>query len=139
MNSHALITGVLLVVVFVAGFFVGRYTSFAPATVADAIPNTISDMAQQPQQQSGDTTTGGTVSGGTAASANTGMTINVNSLSDSQRAMLKALGITGDTITITPQMMACAEAKVGAARIEEIKNGATPSFSEGASLIACYR
>lgn len=139
MNSHALITGVLLVVVFVAGFFVGRYTSFAPATVADVIPNTISDMAQPAPQQSGDTTTGGTVSGGTAASANTGMTINVSSLSDSQRAMLKALGITGDTITITPQMMACAEAKVGAARIGEIKNGATPSFSEGASLIACYR
>jgi hypothetical protein len=138
MNSHALITGVLLVVVFVAGFFVGRYTSFAPSTVADAIPNTISDVAQS-VQPSNSTATNGTASGGTAASANTGMTINLSSLSDSQRAMLKTFGITGDTVTLTPAMMACAEAKVGAARIEEIKNGATPSFSEGASLIACYR
>jgi hypothetical protein len=53
--------------------------------------------------------------------------------------MLEAMGIDADSVNITPEMVACAEAKLGAARIEEIKNGATPSFSEGASLVACYR
>lgn len=124
MNRNALITGVLLVVVFIAGFAVGRMTQGGPADVARNI--------QEGTVSPSDTNTQDT-------STNGGATVNTSSLSDGQRQMLEAMGIDADTVNITPEMVACAEAKLGAARIEEIKNGATPSFSEGASLVGCYR
>lgn len=122
MSRNALITGVLLVVVFIAGFGAGRMTQGSPADMARNIQeNTVAPSDTQ------DT------------SADGGATVDTNSLSAGQRQMLEAMGIDADTVNITPEMVACAEAKLGAARIEEIKNGATPSFSEGASLVACYR
>jgi hypothetical protein len=125
MNRNALITGVLLVVVFIAGFGAGRMTQGSPV-----------DMARNIQENT-------VAPSGTADTQNTsaegGATVNTSALSAGQRQMLEAMGIDADTVNITPEMVACAEAKLGAARIEEIKNGATPSFSEGASLVACYR
>jgi len=44
-----------------------------------------------------------------------------------------------NNVTVTAEMIACAEAKLGVARIEEIKNGSTPSFMEGVSLAVCYK
>lgn len=81
-----------------------------------------------------------TISAENGARARAGGTvIPTTRLSDSQRRMLTSLGIDADAITVTPQMIACAEAKLGAGRIAEITNGATPSVSEGFSLLACYR
>lgn len=122
MSRNALITGVLLVVVFIAGFGAGRMTQGSPA-----------DMARNIQENTA------APSGTQDTSAEGGATVDTSSLSAGQRQMLEAMGIDADTVNITPEMIACAEAKLGAARIEEIKNGATPSFSEGASLVACYR
>lgn len=68
-----------------------------------------------------------------------GTEVDIGALPEGQRTLLRALGIEGDTVTLTPQMIACAEAKVGTERLEEIQNGATPSFSEGLSLFGCYR
>lgn len=66
------------------------------------------------------------------------VTIDTSSLSDSQRQMLATMGVNSETITLTPAMVACAEAEVGVGRLEEIKDGATPSFSEGFKLFSCY-
>ena len=131
MNRNAVVTGILLFVVFIIGFGLGRITT---GVGVDAMQD-ISGMedisnAFNPADNTTDTTV--------PASGN-GTTVQTSSLSDSQRQMLNALGIDADSVTITPEMVACAEAKLGTARIEEIKNGATPSFSEGASLVACYR
>lgn len=60
-------------------------------------------------------------------------------LSDDQRRLMTALGIDVDEVTITPEMIVCAEAKLGAQRIEAIKEGATPTVAEGLDLVACYR
>jgi hypothetical protein len=68
-----------------------------------------------------------------------GATVNTSQLSDSQRAMLRAFGIDTDSVTITPAMVACAEGRLGAARVEEIRNGAAPTMAEGAMLFACYQ
>lgn len=59
-------------------------------------------------------------------------------MTDGQRKLISALGLDPNNVTVTAEMITCAEAELGAARVEEIKNGATPSFTEGASLVACY-
>lgn len=74
-----------------------------------------------------------------APSAQEPIVIPTTQLSAGQRALLEKLGIDANAITITPAMIACAEAKLGAARLAEIQGGATPTFAEGASLLACYR
>jgi hypothetical protein len=126
MNNNAVVTGVLLFVAFLIGFGLGRMT-------ADVSVNEVRSGAVMDEFSTQNNTDQATQTSGT------GTQVNANSLSDSQKQMLQSFGIDPNTITITAEMVACAEAKLGAARIEEIKNGATPSFSEGASLVACYR
>lgn len=117
--------GVLFLLVFIAGFGIGRITAGSPAiTIGGA------QSSATPQQTTPDS--------GTPQAAD-GTKVQANALTEGQRKMLSAMGIDPNSITITPAMVACAEAKLGAPRIEEIKNGATPSFTEGASLMACYK
>lgn len=59
------------------------------------------------------------------------------SLTPEQKALLERLGIDTSSMTITPEMMLCFEAKLGAARVEEITNGATPTIMEGISALSC--
>lgn len=65
-------------------------------------------------------------------------TIKVSDLSSGQQAILRGLGINESELAITNSMVACAEAKLGTGRVNEIRGGATPSFTEGAQLVACY-
>ena len=125
MDKNTLVTAVLVSVVFVAGFAMGRMTEGNPVDMARNIQDT--------------TVSSGDDANTPSTSANGGATVNTSSLTPGQRQMLEAMGIDADTVNITPEMVACAEAKLGAARVEEIKNGATPSFTEGASLVGCYR
>lgn len=126
MNTNALLTALVVVVVFVGGFAIGRATSQTPLPAALSLKGTFEKGTQDAPVTRGTQTSGG-------GNANTA------SLSEGQLKMLASFGIDPDTVTITPQMVACAEAKLGAARIEELKNGATPSMSEGISLMACYK
>ncbi len=66
----------------------------------------------------------------------TGLVIDISTLPETQQAVLKTLGYE-NTITFTPEMISCAEGKLGSARVTEIKNGATPSVLESASLMGC--
>lgn len=131
MNRNAIVTGLLLLVVFVVGFGLGRMTTGTGAAAINGA-NGLDQIGNVFNPADSNTTDSPQTEG-------TGTTINTSNLTDGQRKMLEALGIDADSVTITPEMVACAEAKLGSARIEEIKNGATPSFSEGASLVACYR
>lgn len=118
MTQNPLVVGLIMVVIFVAGLFLGR-------------------MSVSPVVSTGPANTA-TVSGGTTATSS-GTPVTAESLTPAQRQMLASFGIDPNTITITPQMIACAEASLGASRIEEIKQGATPSFGEGMKLVACYK
>lgn len=131
MTQNAIVLGVLFVLVFIAGFGIGRVT----ASNSFALPSQTNTTHNVPSNAA-------TVEGNTSSSSaagEEGTTVGANSLTDGQKKLLQAFGIDPSKVTITPQMIACAEAKLGVARVEEIKNGATPSFSEGASLVACYR
>lgn len=66
-----------------------------------------------------------------------GINIDTSSVSDTQKATAEQLGINLDTVTITPEMVSCAEKKLGSTRLQEIMSGASPSTLEGISLLGC--
>ncbi len=114
---------------FVSGFVIGRLN--IPTPFNDMIDVVTSDVTEN---QTATTTTTTVPTHGS-----TGTSIDIASkLTDSQRKMLESFGLNPDTIVITPAIISCAEAKVGKDRMAEIQNGATPSFLEGTSLVACY-
>jgi hypothetical protein len=58
-------------------------------------------------------------------------------LNDSQRSALDTMGIDVETFVITPEIQACAAAKLGDARMSEIVAGGAPSLIETTKLISC--
>lgn len=62
-----------------------------------------------------------------------------SNLTEGQKKLLESMGIDSTKVVITAEMAACANGKLGVARMEEIKNGATPSMTEGVSLLVCYK
>lgn len=129
MNTHNLLLGILIVAVFVAGFLIGRFSNVGSTYIGS------NQSASQGKQATSETDT----KVGDTASTPSGTTINASSLTEGQKKLLGALGIDANAITVTQAMIVCAETSLGATRVEEIKGGATPSFSEGLKLAACYR
>jgi len=118
---------VLTVCVFGLGFLFGRITPTTDST-ANGTQSSNTEVADEDGVE--DTST-------TAVEGS--VSIEASSLTDGQKRLLSSLGIDSDTITVTPEMIACAETNLGDARVEEITNGATPSFIEGVKLVACYQ
>lgn len=129
MNTQNILLGLLLVAVFATGFMTGRFSSIGSSALGGTSSGKTNTAAAENAQSTGVKTT----------NASLGTTINTSALSDGQKKMLQALGINTDTLTLTPTMVACAEAGVGTGRVEAIKGGATPSLIEGAKLVACYK
>lgn len=63
--------------------------------------------------------------------------IETDKLTDTQKNALETLGFESNTLTITPEMIACAERVLGAARMQEIINGAAPGPLESLQLLGC--
>ena len=133
METKNILLGILIILVFATGFLIGRFSSVGDTFVGGGQNTPIENTAQE---TSGDTQTQDTVD---AVEAEGGTTISASNLTDGQKKMLSALGIDAESITVTPEMIACAEASLGASRMDEIVNGATPSFAEGLKLVACYK
>ncbi len=125
MNLKKIGAGMFCVLLVVLGFILGRLEF---ATPLDGAIQSVSE-----QIKSADTVNSDTV---TVKNENTATS---PALTDQQKAIAESFGIDPDTVTITPAMIACAEQKVGSARLAEIKDGATPSFLEGAALLTCYK
>lgn len=120
-SSKHILLDIALVGVLIVVFFVFKtYTS------------TIIDPARETQESASTNTQ-------TETSDNRDTMVESSTLTEGQRGLAESLGFDTDNITITPEMIACAEEKIGAERLEEIKNGSTPSFTEGVSLLGCYR
>ncbi len=58
-------------------------------------------------------------------------------LSDTQKDLLRGAGIDPETFVITPEMVICAEDRLGAARFAEIVAGDAPGPTEVFSLLRC--
>lgn len=126
MNNKTLLTIILMVVVFGAGFLMGRMTASGVTVFTEGDTESANPVGQASDDRD------------TSAATTDGTTIDSSSMTDDQRILISALGLDPNNVTVTAEMITCAEAELGAARVEEIKNGATPSFTEGASLVACY-
>ncbi len=65
--------------------------------------------------------------------------VQTESLTDTQQKMLKTLGYTQDSVTITPEMIVCAEKAVGSERLQSITDGNAPSPMEAIKLLPCFK
>ena len=126
---------VLCIALLVIGFVIGRANIPTPFNAA---VDTATDQAQETVGTQTDTTTDVPGTTNTTSVPEGGIPVS-GSLSAGQRAMLESFGLNPDEFVLTPEMVACAETKLGASRMAEIQGGATPTFLEGASLVACYQ
>lgn len=117
---------VVVVVIFAAGYFVAEYGVPWHMTQTDTVTTTTDTMESSSTPDTKTSAPAGSVE------------VDTSSLTDGQRQLLQTLGIDANSVTVTPAMMTCAEAAVGTTRLDEIKAGDTPSFTEGLKLFGCY-
>ena len=122
MNNNGLMTGVVMVIIFALGIFLGYYFGTAAGV-------------EKEEFEVGTEMNDGSVAGAVPAE---GMNIDASMLTDGQKQVLRTMRVDVESLVITPEMVACAEAKVGSERLAAIQGGDSPSMSEGASLLACY-
>lgn len=67
------------------------------------------------------------------------VTVSTERLPENQKKVLDTLGIGEKEFTITPEMVECAIDVVGETRALEIQKGASPSLSEGLTLLVCLK
>lgn len=128
MTSRNILFGILFVLVLAAGFGIARFSTSSTTSYTQNVSGTPA-VAGQPQ------TASGTVSGNTTG----GIVVKPSNLTDGQKKMLSVMGIDPNHIVLTPTMIACANASLGSDRIKALEGGATPSFTEGIKLAACYK
>lgn len=105
---------------------------------------TLQDLRSQSEPVPTETATERETASQAASSENTQgvtepVTIREEQLSPAQKQLLESFGIDTSEITITPEMIACAEAEVGTERFDEILDGATPGPLESLTLLGCFR
>lgn len=128
-NNNGLLVGITMVLVFVGGFFLGRMTHGTDMSALATETGTIMRSSTPDSQSDADVTT----------TENTASTeVSTASLTDGQRRMLETMGIDASSVTITPEMVACAEAKVGVDRVAAYEQGEIPTLIEAGKLAACY-
>lgn len=110
---------VSVIIALVLGFLVGRMTADTDLSLSKTSEKETTSVEQDKDTES--------------------TQIADSNLTEGQKKLLESMGIDSTKITITAEMVACADAKLGVARMEEIKNGATPSVPEGVSLLVCYK
>ena len=67
------------------------------------------------------------------------ITIQKEELPENQQKALEVAGIEGDSITVTPQMISCAESALGKREFEEILGGRAPGPFESIQLLGCFK
>ena len=74
----------------------------------------------------------------TGATSSAAIVVPTDKLTSGQKTFAKAMGIDlSNGLVITQAEYQCAVAKLGATRMQQIVNGATPTFSEGVTLYSC--
>jgi hypothetical protein len=145
MKENGLKTAIVMVLVLVLGIMLGYY--FGKASVNSTNPQPVSvdekTGAVTTDEATAEVTTetASDLNDGSVAESvpEEGIKVDTATLSDGQKKILNTLGVDTENLVLTPEMVACAEAKIGSARLAEIQAGVSPSFLEGAALVACYK
>ena len=135
-NTQIFSVAALAIATFALGYVLGSFNG-EPSDLAE-----VRDSIQSGAQEAADAIGGNDTNTSEMAGGNSGevaFTIRLDSLSEAQQAMVRTMGIDSNEIQVTYGMVACAEAEIGAARVEEIRNGASPSMAEGMKLMGCYQ
>lgn len=131
-TTHPIVLIAAALVIFSAGVFVGNLTAGSTPTMEE-----MSETVQDAVTGNVDTESGSEASD-VSNGSDIAFTMSVESLSDGQKVMLRGMGIDSNEIEVTNDMVACIEAKVESSRLNEIRNGASPTISEGITLMGCY-
>ncbi len=67
------------------------------------------------------------------------VTVKTAELSDTQQNILKTFGFEGESFTVTPSMIVCAEEVLGSARLSEVLGGSSPTTIESMKLLPCFK
>jgi hypothetical protein len=135
-NTNGLVAGIIMVVIFIAGFGLGHVTAYPDYDDEyDDENGMMEELFGGDSDNSDDVEVSGSVSQTVPES---GTTIDASVMTDGQRKLLESLGVDTNSITITPEMISCAESTLGNDRVTAIQNGDTPSFIEGTKLMKCY-
>ncbi len=68
-----------------------------------------------------------------------GIPLSTLKLNDTQESTLKKVGIDTESFVITKEMVGCSAEKLGAARTQELIEGASPSLIEITTLTPCLK
>lgn len=138
MNIQALLLALLVVVSFGVGFLVGGGSKQASMDIEKAITRAKQELPASVGARG--STDGASYGDAANAPASTGLSDDSTAggtLTTEQRALAERFGVDVDAMRITPEMVSCAQTKIGEQRVEDIKNGGTPSFTEAVKLSAC--
>ncbi len=147
MKENGLKTAIVMVLVLVLGIMLGYYFGKASVNTTNTNPQPVSVGEKTGVVTTGEATeeatteTSSDLNDGSVAESvpEEGIKVDTATLSDGQKKILNTLGVDTENLVLTPEMVACAEAKIGSARLAEIQAGVSPSFLEGAALVACYK
>ncbi len=123
--------GLLLGVGFIAGYGV-RSISSIPAL------DTITLNQKKVSTEANGSTTH-TREGGEERKITEPIVVQLGALNTSQKIALKAIGVEGETFTITEDMAVCAYDALGGSRVDAIVAGDVPSVSEMIRLAPCIK
>lgn len=134
----------IYILVFGGGFVFGYGTHSILSLVGPGLQEEVSEATVTADNTGSADTSLGTKVSATSSTADPKVVekpivVPLSSLSESQKAMLEKVGVTGSTLTITPKMAECAYATLGKERMDELVKGATPSAIEAIRLSPCLK
>lgn len=135
LKIYLIVVSVLLVV----AIGLGIYVWYIVQNLNTPVGNVSQQETSLPQNKKSTTTQTGAISENLEPVIKEPLVIKKSDLPESQQKMLETIGISGETFTITPTMLSCAEKAVGAERLTEIQKGSAPSTMESIKLLPCLK
>jgi hypothetical protein len=132
-RTYLTVVGVLLGIAVLAGIVVWYLYQNLDGAQPNSIPTHTEEL-----MESDDREPKATSSVASETNREGDVTIDVNSLTEGQKATLETFGVEGD-VTITDAQVRCAEDAIGEKRLSEIVDGAAPSPLEAMKLLPCFK
>jgi len=134
---YLIVVSILLCVAIGFGIYVWYIVQKLDTQIGDTSVPSVSQNIKTPSAEEGDTTKDSSKSSDQIVAEP--YVIQMSDLPETQQKVLETVGIKGDTITITAEMISCAEKAVGKERLAEIQTGTAPTAFESVKLLPCLK